>query len=129
MPYVITVDPARRRAHVLGTGPNDLASSLAAMNELAGRPDFLPGFGMLCDFRENAYTPDASDAGKLAEAYSSRFRGRPMVVVVTGLLHYGVANMITTVIRLRGSPVAAFRDLAEAEAWLEEAIVRQGVGS
>jgi hypothetical protein len=37
--------------------------------------------------------------------------------------------MITTVIRLRGSPVAAFRDLAEAEAWLEEAIVRQGVGS
>src|SRR4029453_2746027 len=106
MPYTITIDPGRRLALVVGSGPNDLASSLAAMEDLASRPDFLPGYGMLCDFRLNEYTPGASDASALAHAYSERFKGRPMAIVVSGLLHYGVANMITTLIQLRGIRVA-----------------------
>lgn len=122
MPYAITIDQARSLAIILGTPPNDLESSLAAMSELAARPDFLPGYGMLCDFRENDYTPGVADAPKLAEAYSEKFRGRPMAIVVSSLLHYGIANMITTLIQLRGSPVAAFRDIDEAAAWIESSL-------
>jgi hypothetical protein len=124
MPYSFTIDPERRRVVVLGTGANDLASSVAAMNELAAHPGFATGFGILCDFRENEYTPGTIDSGTLADAYTTRFAGRAMALVVSGLLQYGVANMITTIVRLRGSPVAAFRDLPEAEAWLDEAIAK-----
>jgi hypothetical protein len=124
MPYSITLDPKRRRALVLGAGANDLASTLAAMNELAARPDFAPGFGILCDFRANEYTPGTVDSGKLADALTARFAGRAMAIVVSGLLQYGVANVITTIVRLRGNPVAAFRDLPEAEGWLDEAIAK-----
>lgn len=119
MPYKITVDTERRMAIVVGSAPNDLASSLAAMEELASRPDYGAGFGMLCDFRENDYTPGLADSRELAEAHVARFSGHPMAVVVKGLLHYGVANMITTLINLRGIQVAVFRELAEAETWLE----------
>jgi hypothetical protein len=124
MPYSITIDAKRRRAVILGTGANDLASSVKAMNELAGRADFPPGFGILCDFRENGYTPGTVDSGKLADAFTARFAGRAMALVVSGLLNYGVANMITTIVRLRGNPVAAFREISEAEAWLDESIAK-----
>jgi hypothetical protein len=122
MGYVVTIDAARKRAVVCAEGHNDLNSSLAAMDELAGRADFPSGYAILCDFRTNDYTPGTSDSTKLAEAYASRFGGRPMAVVVTSLLHYGIANMITTIVRLRGSPVAAFREIREAEDWLDEAM-------
>lgn len=128
MAYTITVDAVKRRAVIVAVGGNDLASSIAAMDELAARADFLPGFAILCDFRENDYTPGASDSTKLADAYSSRFSGRPMAIVVSGLLHYGIANMITTIVRLRGSPVAAFREVAEAEAWLGAARAESEAG-
>ena len=121
MGYAITIDAAHKRAVVRAEGHNDLATSLAAMDELAGRADFLAGYSLLCDFRTNDYTPGTTDSTKLVEAYSSRFAGRPMAVVVSGLLHYGIANMITTIVRLRGSPVAAFREIGEAEEWLAEA--------
>ena len=124
MPYSITIDLERRRAVVLGAGANDFASSAAWMGELAARPDFAPGFGILCDFQENAYTPGTIESWRLADAYTAPLTGRPTAVVVSGLLHYGVANMITTVVRLRGNPVAAFRDLGEAEAWLDDAIAK-----
>ena len=122
MGYAINIDAAHKRAVVRAEGHNDLATSLAAMDELAARADFVPGYGILCDFRTNDYTPGTTDSTKLAEAYSSRFSGRPMVVIVSGLLHYGIANMITTIVRLRGSPVAAFREIEEAEEWLDEAL-------
>lgn len=122
MPYLITIDTTRRRALVEGKAPNDYASSVAGMDELAARLAPHPDFAILCDFRENDYTPSTSESGKLADVYSSRFAGRPMAIVVSGLLHYGVANMITTVIRLRGNSVRAFRDLGEAEKWLDEAL-------
>ncbi|HEX4822803.1 MAG TPA: hypothetical protein VFV19_00660 [Candidatus Polarisedimenticolaceae bacterium] len=121
MGYVITIDTSSKRAVVRAEGHNDLETSLAAMDELAARADFLPGYAILCDFRTNDYTPGTSESSKLAEAYASRFGGRPMAVVVSSLLHYGIANMITTIVRLRGSPVAAFREIDEAEAWLREA--------
>ena len=122
MGYAISIDDAHKRAVVRAEGHNTLATSLAAMDELAARADFVPGYGILCDFRTNDYTPGTADSTKLAEAYSSRFSGRPMVVIVSGLLHYGIANMITTIVRLRGSPVAAFREIEEAEEWLDEAL-------
>lgn len=125
MGYAITIDAARKRAVVRAEGHNDFGTSLAAMDELAGRADFVAGYGILCDFRTNDYTPGTSDSTKLAEAYVSRFAGRPMVVVVSSLLHYGIANMITTIVRLRGSPVAAFREIEEAEEWLDEAMGSQ----
>ena len=124
MPYSINVDRVRKRAVVLGWGANDLASSLAAMAELASHADFEPGFGILCDFRESDYAPATNESQKLADSYTARFAGRPMALVVSGLLHYGIANMITTIVRLRGNPVAAFRDIPEAEAWLDEAIAK-----
>ena len=121
MPYEITIDPERRVALVVGSGWNDYASSLAAMDELAGHADYRPGFGMFCDFRESEYTPGPAEARNLAEAWLTRFRGRPLVVVVSGLLHYGLGNMMASIISLRGVPVAVFRDVAEAEAWMEQA--------
>jgi hypothetical protein len=124
MPYSIRMDPARRRAVVFGSGANDLSSSLAAMAELAAHADFEPGFGILCDFRESDYAPATGESQRLADGYTARFAGRPMALVVSGLLHYGIANMITTIVRLRGNPVAAFRDVPEAEAWLDEAIAK-----
>jgi hypothetical protein len=128
MPYSITIDPTRRRAIVIGSGANDLASSLASMEELAARADFAPGFGILCDFRESEYTPGTVESQKLADAYTARFSGRPMALVVSGLLHYGIANMITTIVRLRGNPVAAFREIPEAEAWLDDVQVNASHG-
>jgi hypothetical protein len=124
MPYSLSIDRARRRVLIVGAGPNDVASTLGAMDELAAHPDLAPGMGILCDFRENGYVPGTGDAEKLADAYTRRFAGHAMALVVSGLLQYGVANMITTIASLRGNPVVAFRDLAEAEAWLDDAIVK-----
>ena len=122
MPYLIKIDTTRRRALVDGKPPNDYVSSIAGMDELAALLASHTDFAILCDFRENDYTPSTAESGKLADAYASRFAGRPMAIVVSGLLHYGIANMITTVIRLRGNPVRAFRNLGDAEKWLDEAL-------
>lgn len=121
MPYAVSIDPARRVAIVVGSGNNDYASSLAAMDDLAERSDYAPGFGMLCDFRENDYAPGATEARNLAEAWLARFRGRPLAVLVSGTLHYGLGNLMASIISLRGVPVTVCLDRAEAEEWIERA--------
>ena len=122
MPYQTTFDARRRLAIVVGSGPNDRASSIEAMEALSSDPRLGPDFGILFDSRENSYTPSASEARDLTDAYLARFRDRPLALVVAGLLQYGVGNMIATLFELRGKTAAVFRDRAEAEEWLTASI-------
>jgi hypothetical protein len=120
MPYHTSFDRAGGFAVVTGFGANDYASSLAAMTTLSDDPAFEAGWGVLCDFRENAYTPSAEDARKLSSAFMVHLRGHPLAFVIAGPLQLGVANMIATLFELGGGVAAVFESKTEAAGWLSD---------
>ena len=120
MPYSIDIRPAQRRAVVRGVGSADVADTVASMRELAALPGFEPGFGLLVDVRDLAYVASFDDLialrdvfGELRESFSG-----PIAVVVSDLLRYGITRSISGLTSMIGIRIEAFRDEAEAEAWL-----------
>jgi hypothetical protein len=120
MPYSIDIRPAERRAVVRGQGSADVAGTVALMRELAARPAFEPGFGVLIDVRDLAYVASFDDLIALRDVFGElreSFRG-PIAVVVSDLLRYGITRSISGLTGMIGVRIEPFRDEAAAEAWL-----------
>ena len=120
MPYLVDIRPAQRLAVVRGTGRSGLAETLDTMRDLAARPEFPPGFGMLVDVRELDYVASFDDLLAMRDVFSElreAFSG-PIAVVVPDLLRYGITRTIAGLTGMVGVRIEAFRDSADAETWL-----------
>jgi hypothetical protein len=127
MPYQIQFEPWAERVRVLGSGPSHYEETEKAIRGLAADPRHLSGYGMIVDTRGLDYVPSLEEAKRYAELFRElkvSFAGG-IAVVVEGTARYGVAQMIATLLELRGVKMAAFRDVAAAEAWLAESQVRR----
>ena len=120
MPYAIDIRSEQRRVVVTGTGKPDVVETMETMRRLAAEPDFEPTFGILCDVRELEYVASFDDLivmrdgfDELKESYAG-----PIAVLVPDLLRYGIARTISGLTSLIGIRIEAFRELAEADAWL-----------
>ena len=125
MPYSWMVDEERRLGIVVATASNSFESTRDGINEFAKDPRLGPDFGIVLDLRENDYTPSATEAPELTHLYLEKFRGRPLAMIVSRLVQFGVANMISTIAELRGGSVQAFRDRDEGEKWLAAEVARR----
>lgn len=120
MPYTTAFDPARRLAVLRADGPVDLAASLEAMAALTTDDRLTPGDAILVDMRAADYTPSLAEVRRLTElqGQSERLKAHPIAFVTATPVHHTAANMVATLATLKGATAKAFRDLAEAEAWL-----------
>jgi len=128
MPYQIHFEPWAERVRVLGSGRSHYEETEEAIRGLATDPRHLPGYGVLVDTRGLDYVPSLEEARRYAELFKelkSAFAGG-IAVVVEGTARYGVAQMIATLLELRGVKMAAFREIAAAEAWLAESQIHRG---
>ena len=122
MPYQFLFEPWAERVRVLGSGRSDYQETETAIRGLAADPRYVRGYGMIVDTRGLDYVPSLEEAKRYAELFRElklAFAGG-IAVVVEGTARYGVAQMIATLLEIRGIKMAAFRDMVAAEAWLAE---------
>ncbi len=120
MPYTIDIQPARRRAVVTGTGSSDIAETMATMRRLAAEPAYESTFGIYCDMRELDYVASFEDLIVVRDGFDAlkaSYAG-PIAILVPNLLQYGIARTISGLTGLIGIRIEAFREPAEADAWL-----------
>ncbi len=123
MPYTIDIQPGRRRVVVTGTGTSDIGETMDTMRRLAADPVHEPNFGIFCDVRELAYVASFEDLIVMRDGFGAlkvSYTG-PIAILVPDLLRYGIARTISGLTGLIGIRIEAFRELAEAEAWLASA--------
>ena len=121
MPYAIDIQPARHRVNVRGLGKPDVRETVETMRRLAADPLHSPTFGILADMRELDYVASFDDLIVMRDVFDElkvAYTG-PIAVLVPDLLRYGIARTISGLTGMIGIRIEAFRDLAEAEAWLD----------
>jgi hypothetical protein len=122
MPYRYEIDPAARRVIVVGEGDGDFASSVAFMRTLTADAAYRPEFDLLADLRGLEYTASSTEVQGFRRTFDelrTLFRGR-IAVVVSGLVRYGIARMLSQTVESSGVRMEAFRDVDAARAWLDE---------
>ncbi len=120
MPYTIDIQPERRRVIVCGIGSPDIGETMETMRRLAAEPTNDPTFGILADMRELEYVASFEDLIVMRNGFDelkASYVG-PIAILVPDLLRYGIARTISGLTGLIGIRIEAFRELAEAEAWL-----------
>ena len=120
MPYAIDIQPANHRVVVRGLGKPDIRETVEAMRRLAADPLHSPGFGVFADMRELDYVASFDDLIVMRDAFDElkgSYTG-PIAVVVPDLLRYGIARTISGLTGMIGIRIEAFRDPAQADAWL-----------
>ena len=121
MPYAIDIQPARHRVIVRGLGKPDIRETVEAMRRLAADPLHSPEFGILADMRDLDYVASFDDLIVMRDVFDElkvSYTG-PIAVLVPDLLRYGIARTISGLTGMIGIRIEAFRDLADAEAWLD----------
>ena len=129
MPYTSAFDAARHLAVLRADGAVDLAASLEAMAALTADDRLAPGWAILVDMRAADYTPSLAEVRRLTElqGQAERLKAHPIAFVTATAVHHTAANMVATMATLKGATAKAFRDLAEAEAWLASPPPRTGM--
>ena len=103
-----------------GAGISSLRAWLAEIDIGALRAREGAADGVLMDFRAPGLTPGAREANALITALIGLCAERvpPVAILANPGAQYGGARMLCTLGELRGCRAAAFRDEAEAWAWL-----------
>ena len=124
----VAFEPSKERVVVTARG--DLAAS--DIRDTAGRvyrdPQFRPGMKTLLDFR--AASPDVTaDNVRMIVSFVSRnieVRGKGRCAIVTGReVDYGMARMAQTYMEPIGIEAMVFREMEDAELWLDWKAVRE----
>lgn len=123
MSFEMELLPEARLARVTARGRIDFETSVAAMRELASRPGYEPGFGVLADFRGVRYAPSLSDLRGFLAAFKeirASYQGR-LALVVEGALHTALARTACALGRIVHFEMRCFHDPELAGGWLRAA--------
>ena len=117
MTYTIIIDARNKLARVTADGTEDMTAALVSMRSLREDPAFRPGYGILCDLRQQTFVPDAMQASGLGTLMSGYFHGHRLAFVIADPAHAMAQHMV---IAAASSEVIArvFGDPREAESWL-----------
>jgi len=121
---VISVAFPISKERVVLTGHGDLAASdiIEAAAQVYADPRFQPGMDSLLDMRGARTTVSADEVRMMVETVSRNIevRGKGRCAVVTSReVDYGMARIALVHMELIGIELTVFRELAEAERWLD----------
>jgi hypothetical protein len=111
-----------RGARVVALGGDQVASLqdwIAEVDRAVPEADDGTIGALLLDFRAQAFSPSADEAGTLIESLRTRFHGRavpPLAAVARPGAQFGGTRVLCTLAEMRGCRASVF--LTEAEAWL-----------
>jgi hypothetical protein len=97
----------------------DLSESI---KRVTAHPDFRPDYDHLVDMRAvSAFQPDSKDIRKRSQDDRDNIRldTSRIAIVATNNVVFGMARMYETLMDGADVTVRTFRDMAEAEAWLD----------
>lgn len=124
MPFEVEVFPDRRFGAITFTGAVTPCDMTAALGELCGRKDWMPGFDVLWDLRGIgeliATTEDTEAFLAESERLAPRLGFGRSAVVARRELAFSYLYLLQTRMRKVGREQRTFRTLDEALTWLEE---------
>jgi len=108
------------RAVITFEGDLDNVQIRQAYEEVTSDPSFLPGSQVLVDDLKSGYDPSMMEAQKLVQIFSS-FSDRiaQFAIVVRKDVHFGLGRMVEVYCESQGVNLRIFRELQEAESWLD----------
>lgn len=121
MPIETHIDKAKCRVRVKLWGEFTFEDMRAAISGVAHDPEFKPGFNVLSDHTEigRAITiPESRELLALMRSLAGSFAGSRWAIVTRRLDSYGMLRMISAHAESVPIEIQAFREFAEAEAWL-----------
>jgi hypothetical protein len=121
MSFLYSIDPEKKRAYLILPEKTNLAETLETLRELAADERLGEEFHILIDVRATSFIPTAREAREIAWAISNPalFLRRPIAVIVSQLVQYGMGNMVSLIAGLKGIVLRVFYEVEEAEAWLK----------
>ena len=122
MPIDYVIDANAGVVTVTARGAVSQADDLACFRALLADRDFAAGLRLLLDYRERESVASADEARELAEEMrrlGELFGDSRFAIVVGSDLAYGMGRMVSSLSERDFPPVGVFRDLEEAQHWLD----------
>jgi hypothetical protein len=120
VPVTYHIDVARRLVLSHATGCLTDADLQQHQQQLRQEPAFDPTFSQLSDWTGVTAIALTADGLRQRVAQSIFQPGTPRAIVVSSLALYGFARMIQILQSFQGGNMRVFRELAAAQAWLDE---------
>ena len=130
MPFELLVRPGENLARIRGFGPDDFASTNAALQSIASDPRLKPGVPVLMDVRELDYlaTPPEVSAFTAPDSLPPVFNGRRVAILSRRGAQFGVARTFAAKAEHVGAQVEVFTEADLALAWLAGGTIRPFAG-
>jgi hypothetical protein len=115
-----TYEIEKHRALITFEGDLDNDQIRQAYEEVTSDPSFQPGSQVLVDDLQSSYSPSIMEAQKLVKIFSG-FSDRitHFAIVVHKEVHFGLGRMVEVYCESQGVNLRIFRDLEEAQSWLD----------
>jgi len=124
MPYSLRVDPGERFVEAKATGILSQAEVLGGIRDIVNHPEFGVDYSVLVDLTELRDLPifgaDVRERTELDKSLEHRFGKAKFAIVATRDLFFGLARMYELLMDDSSIEVQTFRELEQAQAWLEE---------
>lgn len=117
VPHTVEYSPKADLCTIRVNDPISLRDLEDGVQHLASDSRFTPATCLIIDLASCRSVPTASDSRSLAWTLASSMGARRTAILVTSMVHFGLANMISTLANLDGGQVKAFQDTDKAKNW------------
>jgi hypothetical protein len=130
VPFELLLRPGENLARIRGFGPDEFASTNAALRSIAEDPRLKPGMPVLIDVRELDYlaTPPEVSAFASPDSFPPVFIGRRVALLCRRGAQFGVARTFSAKAEPVGAQVEVFTEPDLALAWLAGGTMRPLAG-
>lgn len=119
MPHLIEFEHTSGHCTIVVQDPISLRDLEDGVQTLATDTRLTPTSFLTIDMRACRSVPTAADARSLAWALAASMGARRTAILVGSTVHFGLANMISTLANLDGGHVRAFQESDKAANWLK----------
>ena len=124
------IDTSTSHVRIVGTGKLSMPEMIAAADQVAGDPRFVPGFAAILDIREGSYTAEMYDGQAFVAAIKRRRQDFPkrFALLVPQSLHV-LGTLFCLLAKTSGiDTMNCFTDIGGASEWCGVGRQREGSG-
>ena len=129
MPLDYSIDKSSGMLRMMGQGTILVGDIEACFQRVLADPDYCGVDRELGDFRDATFSLNPEDVNRLAQITRKRSPEHQIqrrAIVVASELHYGLARMFSQLVAPSGQEVRPFRDIDEAQRWLDGDLAGEG---
>jgi hypothetical protein len=122
MAFSFTIDGDHGVVRFTGEDVFSSRDLMESIKQVTAHPDFQPDYDHLVDLRDvTSFEPDSGDIRKRSQQDRENIRldTSRIAIVATSNVVFGMSRMYETFMEGADVTVRTFRDMAEAEAWLD----------